>query len=61
MAEYQFTSSYQLLGLAESGFFPGVIVYLTHWFYTTSRTAGHRLVLRRHASRDRPAEIPTSC
>ena len=26
-----------LLGLAESGFFPGVIVYLTHWFPRTER------------------------
>lgn len=26
-----------LLGLAEAGFFPGVIVYLTHWFTTRDR------------------------
>lgn len=26
-----------LLGLAEAGFFPGVIVYLTHWFPTRTR------------------------
>ena len=26
------TSARFLLGLAEAGFFPGVIVYLTHWF-----------------------------
>jgi MFS transporter, ACS family, tartrate transporter len=26
-----------LLGLAEAGFFPGVIVYLTHWFPTKDR------------------------
>src|SRR5262245_24471338 len=26
-----------LLGLAEAGFFPGVIVYLTHWFVRTDR------------------------
>jgi ACS family tartrate transporter-like MFS transporter len=26
-----------LLGLAEAGFFPGVIVYLTHWFPTRDR------------------------
>ena len=26
-----------LLGLAEAGFFPGVIVYLTHWFPTRHR------------------------
>jgi ACS family tartrate transporter-like MFS transporter len=28
----QFYSARFLLGLAEAGFFPGVIVYLTHWF-----------------------------
>jgi ACS family tartrate transporter-like MFS transporter len=27
-----------LLGLAEAGFFPGVIVYLTHWFSSGDRT-----------------------
>src|SRR5437867_261540 len=27
-----------LLGLAEAGFFPGVIVYLTHWFASRDRT-----------------------
>ena len=26
-----------LLGLAEAGFFPGIIVYLTHWFPTSER------------------------
>ncbi|MEO5958481.1 MAG: MFS transporter [Opitutaceae bacterium] len=26
------------LGLAEAGFFPGVVVYLTHWFPTRDRT-----------------------
>ena len=29
---WQFSTVRFLLGLAESGFFPGVIVYLTHWF-----------------------------
>src|SRR5690349_17353599 len=28
----QFYGARFLLGLAEAGFFPGVIVYLTHWF-----------------------------
>jgi ACS family tartrate transporter-like MFS transporter len=28
----QFYASRFLLGLAEAGFFPGIIVYLTHWF-----------------------------
>ena len=27
-----------LLGLAEAGFYPGVIVYLTHWFPSRDRT-----------------------
>ncbi len=27
-----------LLGLAEAGFFPGVIVFLTHWFPKRDRT-----------------------
>src|SRR6185503_14710688 len=27
-----------LLGLAEAGFFPGVIIYLTHWFAGRDRT-----------------------
>ncbi|HUR58755.1 MAG TPA: MFS transporter, partial [Opitutaceae bacterium] len=27
-----------LLGLAEAGFFPGIIVYLTHWFPARDRT-----------------------
>jgi ACS family tartrate transporter-like MFS transporter len=29
---FQFYSVRFLLGLAEAGFFPGVIIYLTHWF-----------------------------
>jgi len=32
VSEYQFYLIRFLLGLAEAGFFPGVIVYLTHWF-----------------------------
>ncbi len=30
--EFQFYAIRFLLGLAEAGFYPGVIVYLTHWF-----------------------------
>ena len=33
----QFAAIRFLLGLAESGFFPGVIVYLTHWFPRAER------------------------
>ncbi len=33
----QFYSVRFLLGLAEAGFFPGVIVYLTHWFTSRDR------------------------
>src|SRR5437899_9542142 len=29
---HQFYTMRFLLGLAEAGFFPGIIVYLTHWF-----------------------------
>src|SRR3954466_14736021 len=35
---YQFYGVRALLGLAEAGFFPGVIVYLTHWFPSRDRT-----------------------
>lgn len=34
---FQFYSVRFLLGLAEAGFFPGVIVYLTHWFPVRDR------------------------
>lgn len=34
----QFCGVRFLLGLAEAGFFPGVIVYLTHWFPSRDRT-----------------------
>jgi ACS family tartrate transporter-like MFS transporter len=35
---FQFYSVRFLLGLAEAGFFPGVIIYLTHWFSRRDRT-----------------------
>lgn len=35
---FQFYVTRFLLGLAEAGFFPGVIVYLTHWFPSRDRT-----------------------
>jgi ACS family tartrate transporter-like MFS transporter len=34
---FQFYTVRFFLGLAEAGFFPGVIVYLTHWFPTRDR------------------------
>src|SRR6185503_3494017 len=34
-----------LLGLAEAGFFPGVIIYLTHWFPGRDRTRALSLFL----------------
>ncbi len=34
-----------LLGVAEAGFFPGVIVYLTHWFPAKDRAPRHILFL----------------
>jgi ACS family tartrate transporter-like MFS transporter len=33
----QFYSARFLLGLAEAGFFPGIVVYLTHWFRQEDR------------------------
>lgn len=33
----QFYLARFLLGLAEAGFFPGIIVYMTHWFVTRDR------------------------
>lgn len=37
VAIFQFVTVRFLLGLAEAGFFPGVIVYLTHWFPSRDR------------------------
>lgn len=34
---FQFYAARFLLGLAEAGFFPGVIVYMTHWFPSRDR------------------------
>ena len=34
---HQFYAARFLLGMAEAGFFPGVIVYLTHWFCAQDR------------------------
>ena len=38
VSEFQFYFIRFLLGLAEAGFYPGVIVYLTHWFPVRDRT-----------------------
>ncbi len=35
---FQFYSVRFLIGLAEAGFFPGIIVFLTHWFPVRDRT-----------------------
>ena len=35
---YQFYTVRFLLGLSEAGFFPGIVVYLTHWFPTRDRS-----------------------
>ena len=45
-----------LLGLAEAGFFPGVIVYLTHWFPSRDRARALAWFFDRHA--DRPDHQP---
>ena len=34
---FQFYAVRFLLGLAEAGFFPGIIVYMTHWFPSRDR------------------------
>ena len=34
---HQFYTVWSLLGLAEAGYFPGIIVYLTHWFIYEDR------------------------
>lgn len=38
VSEFQFYFIRFLLGLAEAGFYPGVIVYLTHWFPVRDRS-----------------------
>jgi MFS transporter, ACS family, tartrate transporter len=35
--EFQFYAARFLLGLAEAGFFPGVVVFLSHWFPSRDR------------------------
>jgi len=35
---YEFYGARILLGMAEAGFFPGVLLYLTYWFPSTRRT-----------------------
>jgi ACS family tartrate transporter-like MFS transporter len=47
-----------LLGLAEAGFFPGVIVYLTHWF--TARDRARFLSWRHPRRRSLVRKSPTS-
>ncbi|HSI64034.1 MAG TPA: MFS transporter, partial [Candidatus Saccharimonadia bacterium] len=42
---FQYYSVRFLLGLAEAGFFPGVIVYLTHWFPRRDRARALSLFL----------------
>ncbi len=43
VAEFQFYAVRFLLGLAEAGFFPGVLVFLSHWF--AARDRGKALAL----------------
>src|SRR5439155_20895207 len=42
---HQFYTMRFLLGLAEAAFFPGIIVYLTHWFPQRSRARAMALFL----------------
>lgn len=44
-APYHYYAVRLLLGLAEAGFFPGVIVYLTHWFPQRDRAKALSLFL----------------
>jgi len=41
----QFYGARFLLGLAEAGFFPGIIVYLTHWFRNEDRARAGALFM----------------
>src|SRR5579872_2871746 len=41
----QFYGARFLLGLAEAGFFPGIIVYLTHWFRHEDRARAGALFM----------------
>ncbi len=48
----QFYAARILLGIVEAGFFPGMIVYLSHWFRSEDRATAIALFM---------AAIPTSC
>src|SRR3977135_1656719 len=54
---FQFYVVRFLLGLAEAGFYPGVIVYLTHWFARRRRAhadpPGHQPQALEHPAQDR--------
>lgn len=41
----EFYTARFLLGLAEAGFFPGIIVYMTHWFSPTERARAMSVLL----------------
>ena len=59
----QFYTVRFLLGLAEAGFFPGVIVYLTHWFPAATGPGRCRMVLRsrRRSPRSSARRSRTCC
>jgi len=40
----EFYAARMLLGMAEAGFFPGILLYLTYWFPSSRRNAGDRAV-----------------
>ena len=60
---WQFYGARFILGLAEAGFFPGVIVYLTHWFPSRDRTralAWFLIEQRPWQTGDQPADLVPS-
>ena len=59
---FQFYTVRFLLGLAEAGFFPGVIVYLTHWFpMRDPRGLSHGSSSRPRLRRSSVPGSPTIC
>jgi MFS family permease len=54
----QFYTARLLLGVAEAGFFPGMIIYLTYWFPPHRRAAMFALLMAENPSRPRRRHLP---